>query len=147
MANAEAPKATMRLFNGCWLKSTPRAAILKSLSVLANGYEKPLTDGMVMLYTAALLDLSPPEIVLAFARATEECKFFPSPATLREYSGQSSSGDPIEREAKQELLYLIGGMRTKHGPTSNRSLDPSWSAPRMTPTAGLAGVIFILAAS
>ena len=32
MANEEARKETMNLYNGCWLKSTPRAAILKSLN-------------------------------------------------------------------------------------------------------------------
>ena len=63
-----------------------------------------------------LLDLSQSELVLAFSRAAMEAKFFPPPATVREFSGRSASGDPIANEAREELFRLVAGMHTKHGP-------------------------------
>lgn len=119
MANAEAQTETMKLYASFWQgKRGEITGIADSLNLLAEGYEKTLNPMTYRLYTAALADLTPSEIVLAFARATEECKaFFPSPATLREFSGRSSSGDPIGREAEKEFLKLILGMRGPHGLT------------------------------
>jgi hypothetical protein len=70
----------------------------------------------VRLYIAALEDCTEEEIILGFSRALECCKYFPSPAILREYSGRAVTGDPVECAAKEQLLYLIAGMRGPHGP-------------------------------
>ncbi len=112
----DALKAMTNLFRGFWPKQTPDEAILLSLKEPTAGYEKPVTESMVRLYTAALVDLTQEKIILAFSRAATECKFFPSPATLREFSGRPVTGDPIAAEAKAELLHLINEMRSKHGP-------------------------------
>jgi hypothetical protein len=116
MSNEEAPRATTILFSGYRQNGDKEAAIVNSLAMLANGYEKPLTVGTVKLYTAVLWDLDEQEIVRAFSRASEECKgFYPSPPTLREFSGRPVSGDPMAAEAKAELLKLLAGMRGPHG--------------------------------
>jgi hypothetical protein len=63
----------------------------------------------------SLLNLSQREIVLAFSRAATESKFFPAPATLREFSGRAATGDSIAAEAKAELLYLLITARAQGG--------------------------------
>jgi hypothetical protein len=115
MANDVAPKATMSLYASFWKNKGKQSAILLSLKELAEGFEKPLTAGMVRLYTAVLAEMTQEQIVLAFSRATDECKFFPAPALLRDFSGLAVSGDPIATEAKDKLFYLIAGMRSAHG--------------------------------
>lgn len=51
-------------------------------------------------------------------------RFFPNPATLREFSGRAVTGDPLAAEAKAELLKLIAGMRGPHGPALKPILGP-----------------------
>ena len=114
-------KAMMNLFRGFWQKQTPNDAIPLSLKELTAGYEKPMTESMVRLYTAALVDLKQEEIILAFSRAATECRFFPSQATLREFSGRPVTGDLIAAEAKAELLYLC---TSSTGGGSSSSLTP-----------------------
>jgi hypothetical protein len=63
-----------------------------------------------------LLDLTPEQIVLASSRAANECNFFHEPATLREFSGRPVRGDSIAAEAKEQLLHILQGRRSKHGP-------------------------------
>jgi hypothetical protein len=59
-------------------------------------------------YTAVLLDLTPEQIVQAFSRAAAESKFFPAPATLREYSGRPPSGDPICQRSPRGVVQNRG---------------------------------------
>lgn len=126
MANAEAQTEMMKLYASFWQgKRGEITGIADSLNLLAEGYEKTLNPMTYRLYTAALADLTQAEIVLAFARASEECKaYFPSPATLREFSGRAVTGDPLAAEAKAELLKLIAGMRGPHGPMLKPILGP-----------------------
>jgi hypothetical protein len=120
-----ARRATQTLYERQWLNSQPAQAIMLSLELLSEGYEKSMKASTYKLYTAVLSGLTKEEIVLAFCRASEECKsFFPSPATLREFSGRVVDGDPIAREAKAELLKLIEGMRGPHGPMLRPLLGP-----------------------
>jgi hypothetical protein len=117
MENDEARKATTKLYGSFWLGSvTATDAIANSLRMLSEGYEKAVIPATYRLYTAVLSGLDQVEIIRAFTRASEECRFWPSPATLREFSGRPVSGDPIAAEAKAELLKLLEGMRGKHGP-------------------------------
>lgn len=95
---------------------TQRSAVGHCMLYLAEGFDKTLNPRLLELYLAALEDLNPSQLALAFSRATEECKFFPPPAILREFSGRAADGDPIAHEAKEQLLYIIEGMRGKHGP-------------------------------
>jgi hypothetical protein len=119
-----APTEMQRLYRSFWIQpskerigsASPTEAIAASLQLLAEGLPKTLVTSTYRLYTAALAEFNPSEIVLAFCRATEECRYFPAPATLREYSGRAVDGDPIAREAKEKLLYLLEGMRGPHGP-------------------------------
>lgn len=105
MANAEAQTATQMLYESFWQHNTPKAkATADSLAQLAEGYEKAMSPATCRLYLSVLANCHPEEIVLAFTRATEECKgFFPSPATLREFSGRAVTRDPLAAEAKADL--------------------------------------------
>lgn len=95
---------------------TPEMAIGLSLRHLAETLDRKLTTAAIESYLAGLSGYKPAEIVLAFSRATEECRFFPPPSILREFSGRVVEGDPIAREAKDELLALLQAMRGPHGP-------------------------------
>ena len=115
MRNETEAVAITSLFSGFWQQSKRPAAILRSLQELAEGFDKTLTEGMIRLYSAALGEATEDQVVLAFTRATLECKFFPPPATLLEFSGRAALGDPVAREAKDALLELLEGMRGLHG--------------------------------
>jgi hypothetical protein len=132
MANAmlerEEPKGTKRLYGSFWSKRTeergramvqpsmPKEAIALSLTNLAEALDRKMTPTLFTSYAASLEDLRPEEIILAFSRAHDECRFFPSPAILREFSGRAVTGDPIASEAKDELLRILAAMRGPHGP-------------------------------
>lgn len=57
-------------------------------------------------------DLTPSEIILAFARTHDEDKFWPTPGRLRELSGREAQGDPLEREAVAALSVVLSKMRS-----------------------------------
>lgn len=116
----EAQTATRTLYESLWRqhggeKPTPSdaektAAIGAMLLELAKALDRNVTQS-VRLYVAALWDLNPTDLVRAFARTTEEDRYWPTPARLRELSGRASMGDPLEREADKALLWLIRQMR------------------------------------
>jgi propanediol dehydratase small subunit len=89
---------------------------LLSLGTLAETLGRKLTQNALATYSAVLADLTRDNVILAFSRAAMECKFFPAPATLREYSGRAPTGDPLAKEAKEELVRIATAMRGKHGP-------------------------------
>jgi hypothetical protein len=118
-------RETRRLFENLWRKeagkmSSPptdamRAAAIGSMVLeLAKGQERDMTKAL-RLYVAVLWDLNPAELIQAFSRAAMECKFFPNPATLREFSSRPVSGDPIAAEARAGLQHILCGMRGPHG--------------------------------
>jgi len=120
----ETQTATQRLFAAYWTNSQrngvisipPEVAISASLLHLAETLDRKLTDNALKSYIAVLSELRQEEVILAFSRAVRECKgFFPSPATLLDFSGRVVTGDPIAAEAKEQLQYLLNGMRTRHG--------------------------------
>lgn len=122
MANAEAQKGTMMFYGRLCQKPdtsgmppNPRSAVGHCMLHLAEAFDKTLNPRLMEVYFAALEGLSPNQLALAFSRATEECRFFPPPAILREFSGRAADGDPVAREAKDELLRLFEGMRGPHG--------------------------------
>lgn len=92
-----------------------KTAIAYAMLHLCEGYEKKLGVKTVELYQAALMDLTVPQLLQAFSRATEECKYWPSPATLRELAGVPAHGDPVAAEAKAELFRILTAMRGPHG--------------------------------
>lgn len=122
---AETQTAMQRLYAQFWKEEwtgagvsggTQSEAIAKSLLHLAETLDRKLTPAAIQTYLACLAELTKEEIILAFSRAAQECRFFPPPAILREFSGRAADGDPIAREAKEQLLYILDGMRSKHGP-------------------------------
>lgn len=75
-------------YKNFWLDNAAQeTAIARSLKELAEGYDKTVTPGMYRLYTTVLAVSTRDQIVLAFSRAALECKLWPAPATLREFSG------------------------------------------------------------
>lgn len=116
MPKRNAMTKTQQLFES-FFRADPRTATSQSIRYLEDLFKNELTDSVRFGYMAALDPLSDWERIVAFSRALEECKaFFPSPATLRDFSGRAATGDPIAAEAKEELLKLIAGMRGPHGP-------------------------------
>jgi len=106
-----------KLYAGFWeTNQTPKRAVGASLLHLADTLGRELSKPAIQSYLAALAEFNREEIILAFSRATEECRFFPPPAILREYSGRAADGDPIAREAKCELLAILTAMRGPYGP-------------------------------
>jgi hypothetical protein len=106
--------ATQRFFGALWKNTTrktnpPKVATAPSLAYLAETLERNLTPAETKTYVAAMAELSQEENVLAFSRAATESKFFPSPATLREYSGRSVSGDPIASRSPRVAVQHRGG--------------------------------------
>jgi hypothetical protein len=120
-----AQTATQKLYEDLWRQHVGRttspteaqktAAICAMLTELAEGQGRDVSKAL-RGYVAALWELTPEELVLAFFRATKECRFFPPPATLLEFSGRAATGDPIANEAKGELLKILEAMRGPHGP-------------------------------
>ena len=118
MANAQTSKwqtPTQRRFENFYL-ANPKTGLAASIQFLAEVLGKEMTKNTAMGYHDTLGTLTQDEAILAFARAQEECKFFPSPATLREFSGRAVTGDPVAAEAKDELLRILAAMRGPHGP-------------------------------
>jgi hypothetical protein len=78
-----------RLHAGFWQSTTspvpPKVALTASLLNLAETLDRKLTENALRTYLAALSSLSPEELVLAFSRASMECRHFPAPALLLEY--------------------------------------------------------------
>ena len=70
------------------------------LAQRAERLDRKLKDNALKTCIGVLLDLTQHQTVLAFFRAATECRFFPAPATLREYAGLVVSGAPIVAEAK-----------------------------------------------
>jgi hypothetical protein len=105
---ASAQKATMKLYERLWPQGMkPAQAIGAYLIHLAETLDRQLSTKAIESYLAVLTELTREQNILAFSRATEECKFFPAPALLREFSGLAVTGDPIAREAKEKLLYFF----------------------------------------
>jgi hypothetical protein len=78
--------------------------------------DRKLTDNAPKGYIVALVDVKPPQIIQAFSRTLNESKFLPPPATLRELSGQTMTGDAVASEAEAELFKTVAAMRGKHAP-------------------------------
>jgi hypothetical protein len=121
MANAAAAarerKGTTRLFADLWKSQPTRAlAIPRSIQLLAEQFDRKLTDSLAIGIAASLEDLTQEEIIQAFSRAQDELRYFPVPAILREYSGRPVTGDPIAAEAREEFQRILVAMRGKHGP-------------------------------
>jgi hypothetical protein len=66
---------------------------LLSLKELTAGYDKPMTESMVRLYIAVLLDLTKEEIVLVFSRSRDRVQVLSKPRIRREFSGRPATGD------------------------------------------------------
>lgn len=52
-----------------------------SLKELTAWYDKPMTESMVRLYTAVLLDLTQEEMVLVFSRSRDRVQVLSKPAS------------------------------------------------------------------
>ena len=83
-----------------------------TLGLLAACYERPMDPAVFPLYLAALQDLTDEQVITALSRtAREEARFFPPPARLRELAGAETSLQRSEREAKDELNWLLFWIR------------------------------------
>jgi hypothetical protein len=78
--------------------------------------DRRLVDNPLKTYIAALLDLTPQEIVQAFSRAANESKFMRGPALLRDFASVAPSDDPTTNEAREELFRIVTAMRGGHWP-------------------------------
>jgi hypothetical protein len=87
--------------------------------------DRKLMDNAPKGYTAALVELTPSQIIQAFSRALDEAKFSPPPATLRELSGQMMIGDALASETREELFRIVGALRRGRGVTAALSKSPT----------------------
>lgn len=67
-----------------------KAALIKTIAVLASAFPRDVTEPMIDAYRIALLDLDDKHLETAVGRALRECKFFPSPAEIRERAGANT---------------------------------------------------------
>lgn len=81
---------------------------------LSAFFERPLTEEVQAAYSIALEDLAPEQLALAFSRASRESKFWPSPAVLRELAGIETPDQSSERQAREDLEWLLWFLR-RHG--------------------------------
>jgi ABC-type taurine transport system substrate-binding protein len=72
--------------------------------------DRKLTENGLKGYIVALVDVKPPQIIQAFSRTLNESKFLPPPATLRELSGLTTTGDAVASEAKAELFRIVAAI-------------------------------------
>src|SRR5438309_11858084 len=76
------------------LPETPRKLqswLIDQLTVLAEAFAEPLTAVRLRVYAADLVDMSRPQMEVAFRRAMRELKFFPKIAEHREVSSSGKS--------------------------------------------------------
>jgi hypothetical protein len=59
--------------------------------------DRKLTENLLKGYIVALVYVKPPQIIQAFSGTLNEARFSPPPATLREFSGQTMTGDKQRR--------------------------------------------------
>lgn len=62
------------------------------LGVVAESFEKELTDGMARGYWAALQDLPMAEVTRAMQDALKTCEYMPRPANIRKLAGRAELG-------------------------------------------------------
>jgi hypothetical protein len=134
MADGQASRwqtPTQRRFENFY-QVNPKTALAESIRFLAEVLGKEMTRNIAMGYLDTLGTLTQDEAILALSRAQEECKFFPPPATLLEFSGRAVTGDPVAAEAKDELLRILAAMRGPKDRSSSRSSAGCSTAPRTT---------------
>jgi hypothetical protein len=103
---------TRKLYERCWPSSAEHdEGAGECLLQLAEMFDRKTNKRFVNGYLATCEDMSRAECLMAFTRAHDEEKFFPQPSRLRELSGRAPAGDPLEREAKERLVELLGLMR------------------------------------
>lgn len=73
-----------------------RAAVMTSVGVLAEAFGRTATEATIAAYTIGLGGLSPRQIENATGKALRSCKFMPTPAELRELSGELKLTDRAE---------------------------------------------------
>jgi hypothetical protein len=90
--------------------------ITRALTLLSLPYERPITQPEVFaLYRETVEDLTAEQVITALARAqTEEGKFFPPPARLRELAGMEKPGQCSDRLAREALQWVMWRIRN-HG--------------------------------
>lgn len=110
---------------------TKHAQIARGLDTLMLGWQnvKPSSE-MLALYVAVMDKLSPEQVILSFARASEE-DWFPAPGRLVTLSGWA---DALDSEALRELLSLAESLhqfpmlQPKTGAILNEGRDPETDA-------------------
>lgn len=100
------------------LKENRNTALALSLGCLAEATGKVITATTLPVYAAVMADMSREQCILAFSRATDELRYWPSPAQLRELGGIAASGDPVEAAARAALDEVFAAMR-EFGPALN----------------------------
>ena len=103
-------------FSKFWgAKTHHRDAIATALVDLADTLKGDLSKKSVLeSYIAVLMPASPAQCIQAFSRALETCRFFPSPAELRDFASLPKPQELIKREAMSALRFVVDAVRL-HG--------------------------------
>ena len=93
--------------------------LIQKIGFLANGFGVNLTKARLDFYAKVLADLSDDQLSQAIEYASQQCKFFPSPAELLELAGLELPQHSIAREAEQAWMDI----RAYHGDLKAMPLD------------------------
>lgn len=106
-----------QLFSRCWEHpATPHLkAIGQALLTLGRAMDVEVKAGRIEGHLAVLESIPPAELIKAFARALEQCRFFPSPAEMLDLAGRTNATSAMEDEARRELAN-IRKLQSEFGP-------------------------------
>lgn len=116
MENSTKQTATTMLFSALWNpRMTHEQSIAAALGTLAQTLDKDLSKpATIPSYVAVLMPASSAQCIQAFSRALETCRFFPSPAELRDFASLPKPQELIKREAMSALRFVVEAVRL-HG--------------------------------
>ena len=91
-----------------------RAAVVMAVATLSEAFGRTSTEATVRAYTIGLEGLSPEQVERATGIALRSCKFMPSPAEIRELSGEAKSADRAEIAwaVFERNVRLVGGYKS-----------------------------------
>jgi hypothetical protein len=91
-----------------------KTAVGTAVAVLAEAFNRKATKPMAEAYRIGLSGLTAEQITTATARALQSCKFMPTPAELRELSGESRLSDRAEQAWAifERTVTRVGGYKS-----------------------------------
>lgn len=93
-------------------------AVIIGVGMLAEAFTRKATPPMIKAYQIGLNGLAPQQVERACAVALRSCKFMPSPAELREFSGELRMSDRAER-----AWIALSDAVTRHGAYKSVTFD------------------------